>query len=85
MIDRLHPVHPIEHDSTSEMHVFGAEIDKDPSSVQAREHVSRSLVEDVEEISAKRYTALDREKPKLDKARKAERNLSYRAVRDGTQ
>ena len=44
------------------IHVVRREIDKDPSNVQARVHMARSLVEDVEDISAKRKTALGRRK-----------------------
>ena len=60
------------------------ETDRDSSTIQAREHMARSVVGNFEEISAKRKTALA-EKPKLDNARKLRGIYHIRKTRNSTK
>ena len=57
------------------------EIDKDSSTVQARERMARKLVKCVQEIVA----ALGRREVEVRQCTKAERNLLHRSVRHGSQ
>ena len=73
-MDWFHPIHFTGYYSTSGIHVVrGGEIDMETSSVQAREHMARIGVEDVEDISSKTKTALGKRKPQP----KAGRNSSF--------
>ena len=56
--DRFHQVHHFAQWPTSRIHVVWGEVDKDPSNVQARVQIARSLVVYVKEISPKRKISI---------------------------
>ena len=57
-LDRFHQVHHFAQWPTSRIHVVWGEVDKDPSNVQARVQIARSLVVYVKEISPKRKISI---------------------------